>query len=117
MAYASKSAIERKLEALENEFAQKVEELAETVRITKVLPLCKKYGLVFLSGNGTFAFFSEAGKSDEPIGNAFEAKRLRRSYMVPVLEILEIEVQERFQLGMWVRDVTRADLEDSEKPR
>lgn len=46
-----KDAVQR-LNAINRDTRTKLEELGETLRVTLVIPLCKKYGMTYLSARG-----------------------------------------------------------------
>lgn len=88
-------------EAVEAAHQAALENLAEDVRVNLIMPVCKKHKLGFLSGMGTF-FFS---KGNLTIASKEDALQHRMRVLIPILEVLNLEVSHGQYLGFWVGDV------------
>ena len=105
------STIAHRLEALQEQFARDVTTLADEVRASHVEPLCRKYGVEFLSGNGTYGFYFGMGVGDLSIGGmdyeiAQAPKRMQRA-LREAFELLDLEVGRDDYLGYYVADVRK----------
>lgn len=109
------------LEQLRQNFHAGVEQLAELVRSELVVPACRRLGMRFISGMGTFFFAKPGVPPSDPlhsIGADWEAKLAHRESLIPVLEVLNLEVEHGQCLGFWVADVDEADTVSAKpKPR
>lgn len=90
----------RRLEWIHEVFTEKVGALARDVREQKVIPVCRKYKLNFRSGNGTYFFYAEDGKS-YPAWDPTPMDKV----LAPLFEFLDLEVDYTHTLGDFVRDV------------
>lgn len=102
------------LSRLETVFEEAVHTLAETVRRTVVLPLCRKYQRTYHRKNGRFGFkpLSEKG------GTFFHAPDAEVSGcegFKDAFEVLDQMVWNQRRLGYYVRDVTKEDLRDKKE--
>lgn len=111
---------QRQLGTLQKDFDQKVMALAHQVRTDLIVPLCKKHGLEFLSGNGMFCFTKGErdafGIANMHISESSEYSNgednvLYRKYKIArIFEILNLEVHGNQVLGYYVSDVRTKDL-------
>jgi len=102
----SRGQIEKSLELYKAAFVASIEALAVQVREQYVIPACRKYGVEYLAGNGTHAFFTDDGT----IADDIDCRRERKMGLLPVLEILKLEVDHVSCLGDFVVDVKKDDL-------
>lgn len=88
-------------------FEKQLESLADEFRERELVPLCQKYGLKFLSGNGTF-FFSrgETPRTWETF-NTEEELRAFGEDLVAAGKVLDTEAigGDYGSFGLWVKDV------------
>lgn len=98
---------ESKLDKLKNDFAKKVQALADEVR-EEVSAICVKHKLDYLSGNGVMVFYGSWGGDEVSIGNSRDAETDYDgafSYLVKIFEVLELEIGRDDYLGYYVADV------------
>lgn len=88
------------LDRIRKDFIKKVESLAARVRKDQIIPLCKKHGLSFYSGMGTF-FFDKDGRTITP---EYEPKQAAKYELGPIFETLNLEVSKNHNLGDYVAD-------------
>jgi len=96
--------IKKNLQKVEREFQAKVEALAEQARTALVVPACKKYGVTFHSGMGTFFF--ERKDDGHTMGSEDEARAAGLFGLAPIFRTLDLDVGRDDLLGHYVRDVT-----------
>lgn len=107
--------IEAEIEAINARHEEAILAIADRVREEQIIPICQKYGMRFLSGNGTF-FFCEARGSEKEfrIGSMeveFDQDTLGRKVsrrfprIAKVLEMLDMEVGYNSCLGYYVGNV------------
>lgn len=101
----TKADIERRIEQINDARQDALEALAEEVREQYVVPACKKSGKHFLSGNGSFMFCGERQDRNDTIMDVDDAIIDRKRYLIPVIDILDIEVSHGDHLGFYVRNV------------
>ena len=108
----TKKELEEKVEKLRTTFHEEVANLAEDVREKVILPLCRKYKMKFLSGNGTYFFVTKEGVSltgnERDLPGTQEKKLFER--LEPIFELLNIEVTREWALGEFVDGVLEKDL-------
>lgn len=75
---------ESALKAIQEEFATKVDELAEEIRTKKVMPVCERYRLGYVRRNGIFFFTTEDG---EYIRDVEDASDHEYPDLIPVIKI------------------------------
>lgn len=98
--------IEKRLEDAQDEFDRKVSEIAAGVRESLVVPLCRRRGFKFLSGNGVYFFSGTKRGEDVMYSDPFAPHipgDVRR-----VLVTLNIEVSRGMYLGFYVQNVDLA---------
>jgi hypothetical protein len=102
---------EKLLEQVEAEHTRALGGLAAKLRTEVILPLCKKHGLNFLSGNNNYAFYTThtrwvrggepihiiRGVEDTPVRHRKEFKR--------AFHLLSLNVSEDWYLGFFVENV------------
>jgi hypothetical protein len=100
-------AVALRLAEIESARRAALETLADEVRKQHVVPACKKAGLNYIAGNGTFCFF-DATKPDymgTSIGTIDDAVLEEKTYLCPVIDMLNLEVGRNDVLGFYVSDV------------
>jgi len=106
-----------RLNTLTSEYNEKVNQLADEYRERVLVPLCKKKNLVFYSGNGTFFFlpvkFDDGSylHPGENIENRTDAEEKKKSYLLPVFDVLYAEVGDRFVFGFYMSNVDPRKLD------
>lgn len=92
--------------------------LAVKVRSSLVLPVCKRYGLRFLVGNGTYFFCKEQdGKDIYYNSGSISHPEFRHEPKVlkalkPVFEVLDQLIDNYSSLGDYVEDVGSEDIKN-----
>jgi hypothetical protein len=101
---------EKQLEYICKQAECQVELLAIKFREEVLIPACKRAKMEYLSGNGTFAFFGIG--NDMQICDTYDAKRYKKSYLIPVIEELNCSVfNSNVQcFGFYVANVKENDL-------
>ena len=102
MSKLSPNIVKKQLEVIQDNYDDSIDKLAQEVRTHFVIPICRQYGLRFLSGNGTYCFYYN---KHTQIGDIEEAERIfNRSDFEDVFKVLELSVG-RFNLGDYVESV------------
>lgn len=94
---------EKKLGKVNGACAKLVHKLADEVRRTVVVPICKKYRLAFTSGMGTYGFHDDGGflYRDEALDRGMDD-------IVVAIDMLDEEIPLRsHSLGQYVDDVKK----------
>lgn len=95
----------RKLETIQGVFERSVSDLAEKYRREVLKPLCKKHGLQFFSGMGTY-FFEQGGASIGSVPHGeWEEEAYEKYGLKAVFEVLDLEVSHNQVFGYYVSDV------------
>lgn len=102
------------LRMAQKRFQDSMEKLAEQIHKEVIFPLCKEYGLEFVSGNGDFFFILWVGKLAHRYGDPSDFgtdpdPEMRK--MQKALELLCTEVYHNYPLGYYVRDVSKRDYQ------
>jgi D-Tyr-tRNAtyr deacylase len=101
----------KEADRLQEDYERKVEKLAARIRKALVVPLCKKYNLQFLSGNGSFSFYTKRGLRDEweVINDAETAEQVldcEPDEFAECFKALNADVNSgKHNVGMWCMDV------------
>jgi len=96
---------ERRLKKARDTFEREVQSLADEVRRDLVVPACQKHGLEFLSGNGTYYFCSSdwnGGSKGTYVPDAIDARELGLDDLVPVFNVLDMEIDSNSAIGHYV---------------
>lgn len=95
---------ESRLSAIAEAARNQAEAVAEEFRRNELLPVCKKHGFTFLSGNGTFSFYDERRGKGQPVDD--DDRRIKK-----LVEVMNGEVLGHNDcFGFYVGDVTLTDL-------
>jgi len=105
--------IEAEVEAINAKREEAILAIADRVREEQIIPICQKYGMRFLSGNGAFFFCEAEGKEFRigPMEVEFDQDTLGRKVssrfprIAKVLEVLDMEVGYNSCLGYYVGNV------------
>jgi hypothetical protein len=97
------------------EYERKIEQLATEYRRDVLLLLCKKHQICFWSGMGDFYFCpmnDDRTRSGATwaVGDEVQAGIERKRYLIPVLEVLNQEIEHGQYFGYFVQDVRPEDL-------
>ncbi len=121
---------EKKLEDIKSDSSRQVQRLADEVYKDLVVQVCKKYNLRFVSGMGTYCFFADKGKGPLEFDDTLDAHRVKNldyqtencelegeiskavgneiramgNKLKEIYDVLELQVEGRFELGTYVRD-------------
>lgn len=97
------------LKKSQDTFYEEVRAIAEKIRREVIIPVCKQHNLEFVSGNGTYFFTTNNGKtvSDGHVRHDDTTKYDRA--LKPVFELLGEEVIYNQQIGDYVLDVRKKD--------
>lgn len=104
------------LQSIQDETRRRIEALADRVREDVVIPLCRRYKLNFVAGNGTFYFFDpklDVHHSVTPramMSGSEVAMRARLPDVAEAFKILDLEVSHGDYLGFYITDVRDDDL-------
>ena len=82
-----------------------MEEIGDAVRAEVVEPLCDRFGLGYLAGNGRMIFHNDkltVGSIDDVV---LDVSGPAREPLLAAFDILNIEVSHNDYLGFYVRDV------------
>lgn len=103
------------LENAETRYHDEIESIAKDLREKHLIPMCRKYGLHFVSGMGTW-FFDIVGEdrkgSDRSIGSIGEAREVLigvEDDLSKTIEALSLPLVSRHELGLSV-DEYRGDV-------
>jgi hypothetical protein len=102
---ADKGTIEAELEAMMAEYESKVTALAARVRRDIIVPACKRYRLGYMTGNGTWFFSGVRSGRNIIVGDEDEAARLRLTKLVPIFDVLMLQVHGNQCLGYYIENV------------
>lgn len=91
--------IEKRIEKATKAFEEQLSKIAEEVREQLVIPICRKRGLIFLSGNADFFFCDEHVHYADSLNSEAPAD-VRRA-----LKVLETEITHANYLGFYVESV------------
>ena len=110
-----------KIESLCDGFYDRLNEVGEVYRSEVIAPFCEKYGVKFLSGNGTYAFYGKSLGDWEPtptyqVDGVYFSVELSHKSKLPtskrfakqvkaIFEVLDLEIARHDHFGFYVGDV------------
>ncbi len=105
----------KETEVIQQRYINDLNELGIKIRKEVVVPVCKKYGLTFLSGNGAFYFYKDhKGYKGDFYSYKPHRSETRYEYewqlpknamgqeLKPILDLLETELTRNDHLGYYV---------------
>lgn len=95
------NAVQREIDRIDDQLNAMIEKLADDVRTSVVLPICRKHRLTFIAGMGTYAFYNAAGDN---FGSTYAPKYLHR-----VFAIMDQLLPTGLALGAYINDVQESD--------
>ena len=102
---------EDRIETITQRARDELAKLGEEYREQVLIPLCRKHKLTFVSGMGSFCFWTKINGHNEWIGDHEAAKQYRKTYLIPIIDLLNYEamyLDDHF--GFYVRDINESDL-------
>jgi hypothetical protein len=93
-----------KIEEIEQQRLEALEDLAERIRVEYVIPACEKHGLGFLSGNGDF-FFTRGKKIWHTADDHEDMSAAVRETLTPVFRLLNSFAGRSDMIGFFVCSV------------
>ena len=104
------------LEQAKEDFENRIQNIADKVRTDIIIPVCKEYGLEFVSGNGRAIFFlkdwEKYSTDDCRCPDAFEYDwelddTLLAGKLTHALDLINQEVSYNSSLGNYISDVRK----------
>lgn len=98
--------VEKLIDSLDDKYGRGLAIIGERIRQERILPFCKKHGLTFVSGMGSYGFTDRNGKT-----YIHEDIEYCSAAIAAELEMLAKEIITGHRIGLYVDDVRESDLE------
>lgn len=92
--------IEKKIEKIYGARDRELEKLSEEVRQKFVIPACRRHGLTFAAGMGSYTFYDADGVVDRR-----DAEERGFALALKAYDVMDVDVDSTGNLGTWVLDV------------
>lgn len=102
--------IEKKIEKIYGARNRELEKLAAEVRQKFVIPACRRYGLTFAAGMGSYTFYDADGSVDRR-----DASERGFALALKAYDVMDVDVDSAGNLGVWISDVTADDCAKAAK--